>query len=155
MYVEYQQQANLMCLFKKTQVSLMGNTVRERNHLQIPQEWKELRLVELLVSSASQVGTCWGRTVLSLKGLEECHRLTVIFNLKQNDPSWPKLRNKDKTKPCTLRIHRAIKICRIYIGQKIRLLDWLLVLCGETRLLFLSGSTCASEIPIRHKKKTL
>lgn len=87
MYVEYQQQANLMCLFKKTQVSLMGNTVRERNHLQIPQEWKELRLVELLVSSASQVGTCWGRTVLSLKGLEECHRLTVIFNLKQNDPS--------------------------------------------------------------------
>lgn len=87
MYVEYQQQANLMSLFKKTQVSLMGNTVRERNRLQIPQEWKELRLVELLVSSASQVGTCWGRTVLSLKGLEECHRLTVIFNLKQNDPS--------------------------------------------------------------------
>ena len=87
MYVEYQQQANLMCLFKKTQVSLMGNTMRERNHLQIPQAWKELRLVELLVSSASQVGTCWGRTVLSLKGLEECHRLTVIFNLKQNDPS--------------------------------------------------------------------
>lgn len=87
MYVEYQQQANLMSLFKKTQVSLMGNTVRERNRLQIPQEWKELWLVELLVSSASQVGTCWGRTVLSLKGLEECHRLTVIFNLKQNDPS--------------------------------------------------------------------
>lgn len=98
---------------------------------------------------------CWGRTALSSEGLEECHRLTVIFNLKQNYPSWPNLRNQDKTKPCTLHIHRAIKICRIYIGQKIRLLDWLLVLCGETRLLFLSGSTCASEIPIRHKQKTL
>lgn len=103
----------------------------------------------------------YGIPIRILKFLEEFdlsyHSLLgFFFNLKQNCPSWPHSRHKqDKTEPCTLHIHRAIKIYHIYIGQKIRLLDWLLVLCGETRLLFLSGSTCAPEIPLRHKKKTL
>lgn len=59
MYAEYQQQANCMCLFHQPQVLLMGNTdtVRGCNCLQICQEWKELQLVELLVSSAWQMGT--------------------------------------------------------------------------------------------------
>lgn len=103
---------------------------------------------------------CYGKPVLILNFLEKFglsyhHLLDFFFNLKQNYSSWPHSRYKqDRTKPCTLHIHRAIKIYHIYIGQKIRLLDWLLVLCGETRLLFLSGSTCAPEIPLRHKKKT-
>lgn len=49
---------------------------------------------------------------------------------------------------------RTIKIYHIYIGQKIRLLDWLLVLFGATRRLFLIEATCAPEKPIRHKGRT-
>lgn len=51
-------------------------------------------------------------------------------------------------------ILRTIKIYHIYIGQKIRLLDWLLVLYGATRRLFLIEATCAPEKPIRHKGRT-
>lgn len=38
----------------------MGNAVREHNCLQIRQEREELQLVELLVSSAWQLGTLLG-----------------------------------------------------------------------------------------------
>lgn len=50
-----------------------------------------------------------------------------------------------------LPIHRAVELYSIHIGQKISLLDWPPVLCGATRLLFLSGSACESAIPNKAK----